>query len=100
MQLRHADQLYTEGHVDQARAAVDDVAAYFEKARDAAIETKSHLKTVEIAARKTSEKMRDMKRTLAFEDQGPVDQAIQRIEAVRTVLLQEMFSVNKKKERK
>ncbi|MFY9676697.1 MAG: hypothetical protein WAK13_19710 [Terriglobales bacterium] len=99
LQMKAADKLYTEGHVDQARAAVEDVSAYFEKARDAAIENKSHLKNVEIDARKTSEKMRDLKRTLAFEDQGPVDQAIQRIEAVRTVLLQEMFS-NKKKERK
>lgn len=99
LQVRAADRLYTEGHVDEARAAVQDVAVYFEKARDAAIDRKSHLKNVEIDARKASEKLRDIKRTLAFEDQAPVEQAIQRLEAVRTALLQEMFS-NKKKGQK
>lgn len=99
MQVRAADKLYTEGHIDEARAAVDDVVLYFTKARDAAIDSKSHLKNVEINARKASEKLRDIKRTLAFEDQAPVEQAIQHIEAVRTELLKEMFS-NKKKERK
>ena len=99
LQVHAADKLYTEGHMEEARAALEEVAIYFEKARDAAIDSKSHLKNVEIDARKASEKLRDIKRTLAFEDQGPVEKAIQRIEAVRTALLQEMFS-NKKKGQK
>jgi uncharacterized protein YgbK (DUF1537 family) len=96
LQVRAADKLYTEGHVDEARAAVEDVATYFEKARDAAIESKKHLKNVEIDARKASEKLSDIKRTLAFEDQAPVEKAIRRIEEVRTALLKEMFSEKKK----
>jgi hypothetical protein len=96
LQARAADKLYNEGHVDEARAAVEDAADYFEKARDAAIESKSHLKNVEIDARKTSDKLHDMKRTLAFEDQAPVEKAIRRIEDVRTALLKEMFSEKKK----
>ena len=96
LQVRAADKLYTEGHADEARAAVEDTADYFEKARDAAIESKSHLKNVEIDARKASEKLGDMKRTLAFEDQPPVEKAIRRIEDVRTALLKEMFSEKKK----
>lgn len=99
LQLKAADKLYTDGHVDDARAAVDDVATYFEKARDVAVENKSHLKNVEIGARKSSEKLADIKRTLAFEDQAPVEQAIRRIETVRTTLLQAMFA-DKKKEKK
>ncbi|MFZ3343147.1 MAG: hypothetical protein WA609_02510 [Terriglobales bacterium] len=96
LELRAADKLYGEGHVDEARADVEDVATYFEKARDAAIESKKHLKNVEINGRKTSEKLRDMKRTLAFEDQAPVEKAIRQIEDVRTALLNEMFSEKKK----
>jgi hypothetical protein len=96
LQARAADKLYNDGHVEEARAAVEDAADYFEKARDAAITTKSHLKNVEIDARKTSDKLRDMKRTLAFEDQAPVEKAIRRIEDVRTSLLNEMFSEKKK----
>jgi hypothetical protein len=96
LQVRAADTLYNEGHVDEARAAVEDVAAYLEKARDAAIERKTHLKNVEIDARKMSVKLGDIKRTLAFEDQPPVELAIRRIENVRTALLKEMFSEKKK----
>ncbi len=95
-QLRNADKLYTEGKVDQARAAVDDIVAYSEKARDAALQTKKHLKNVEIDARKMAEKLRDIKRTLAFEDQPPVEQAIRRLEEIRTTLLNEMFAKEKK----
>ena len=47
-QLRNADKLYNDGNVDQARAAVDDIVTYSEKARDAAMQTKKHLKNVEI----------------------------------------------------
>jgi hypothetical protein len=95
-QLRNADKLYSDGQTEQARAAVDDIVTYFEKARDSAAQSKKHLKNVEIAARKISEKLRDIKRTLAFEDQPPVDQAIKRLEDIRTALLKEMFSKDKK----
>lgn len=99
-QLRNADKLYGSGDADQARAAVDDIVTYSEKARDAAILTKKHLKNVEIDVRKMAEKLRDIKRTLAFDDQAPVEQAIRRLEDVRTTLLKEMFAKDKKKETK
>ncbi len=99
-QLRSADTLYKDGNVAQAAAAVDDIVAYSEKARDAATQTKKHLKNVEIDVRKMAEKLRDIKRTLAFEDQLPVERAIRRLEDVRTALLQEMFAKDKEKEKK
>ena len=43
-QLHNADKLYNDGKVDEARAAVDDIVTYSEKARDAATQTKKHLK--------------------------------------------------------
>jgi len=96
-QLHAADESYKQGHVDEARAAVDDVVTYAEKARDGAIEANKHEKNVEIAARKMADRLRDIKRTLAFEDQAPVEKAIRRLEDVRTSLLDDMF---KKKEKK
>jgi len=99
-QLRNADKLYSEGKVDQARDAVDDIVTYSEKARDAATQTKKHLKNVEIDVRKMAEKLRDIKRTLVLEDQAPVEQAIRRLEDVRTTLLKEMFAKENKKEKK
>ena len=95
-QLHNADKLYTDGQVEQARAALDDIVTYSEKARDSAAQSKKHLKNVEIAVRKISEKLHDIKRTLAFEDQPPVEQAIKRLEDIRTALLKEMFAKDKK----
>lgn len=95
-QLRNADKLYVDGHVEQARAAIDDIVTYSEKARDSATQTKKHLKNVEIAVRKMAEKLRDIKRTLGFDDQPPVDRAIQRLEDIRTTLLKAMFAKEKK----
>jgi hypothetical protein len=96
-QLHDADRLYNEGKVDEARSTVEDVVTYSEKARDAATQTKKHLKEVEIDARKMAEKLRDIKRNLNFDDQPPVKEAIDRLEAVRTTLLDEMFAKDDKK---
>ncbi len=96
-QLRNADKLYNEGHIEEARDAVGDIVTYSEKARDAAIQSRKRMKNVEIDARKMSERLRDIKRNLAFEDQPPVDQAIHRLEDIRTALLNEMFSTKKEK---
>jgi hypothetical protein len=96
-ELHSADRLYDSGNIDQARDAVGDIVAYSEKARDAAMQTKKHLKNVEIDVRKIAEKLRDIKRTLAFEDQPPVEQAIRRLEDIRTTLLKEMFAKESKK---
>lgn len=96
-QLRTADKLYSSGNSEQARAAVDDIVAFSEKARDAATQTNKHVKNVEIDVRKIADKLRDIKRNLAFEDQAPVDQAIQRLEDIRTTLLNAMFAKKEKK---
>ncbi|MGP0097354.1 MAG: hypothetical protein ACLPHI_09975 [Terriglobales bacterium] len=99
-QLHNADKLYNAGNIDEARAAVDDIVTYSEKARDAATQTKKRLKNTEIDARKMAEKLRDIKRNLAFEDQPPVEQAIRRLEDIRTTLLDEMFAKDDKKGKK
>jgi|SRR5208282_2176948 hypothetical protein len=96
-QLRNADKFYIDGKIEEARAAVDDIVTYSEKARDAALQTKKRLKNVEIDVRKIADRLRDVKRTLAFEDQPPVEQAIRRLEDVRTTLLKEMFAKENKK---
>jgi hypothetical protein len=99
-QLRNADKLYSDGQADQARAAVDDIVTYSEKARDDAVQTKKQLKNVEIDIRKMAEKLRDIKRTLVFDDQPPVEQAVRHLEDIRTTLLKEMFAKQDKREKK
>lgn len=95
-QLAAADDLYTEGKADAARAAIDDVVKYAEKARDISVKTGKDLKRTEISVRKMAAKLRDIKRSVSFEDQGPVDTAAQKLEDVRTDLLVRMFGKGKK----
>jgi hypothetical protein len=99
-QLRNADKLYNDGQADQARAAVEDIVTYSEKARDAVTQTRKHHKSIEIDVRKMAEKLRDIKRTLSFEDQPPVEQAVRRLEDIRTTLLKEMFAKEDEREQK
>jgi hypothetical protein len=89
--LHNADDLYNEGRVEEARAAVTDVVSYSEKASQAATQTGKRLKNTEIAVRKMAEKLRDIKRSLAFEDQPAVQAAIDRLESLRTGMLNRMF---------
>ena len=68
-----------------------------DKSADAATKTRKREKNVEIDVRKIADKLRDIKRTLAFEDQPPVEQAIRQLEDIRTTLLKEMFAKKEKK---
>jgi hypothetical protein len=95
-QADSADNLYKEGRIDEARAAVGDVVNYSDKARDAAIRSGKKVKDTEIAVRKMAEKLRNIKRTLAFEDQAPVQSAIDRLEQMRTDLFERMFGKKQK----
>jgi hypothetical protein len=94
-QLKSADQLYTAGKIDDAQAAVKDVVTYSEKAHDTAIQSGKRLKNTEIDFRKMAAKLRDIKRNLNFDDQGPVQGAADRLENLRTDLLSHMFGKGK-----
>jgi hypothetical protein len=96
-QVKTADQLYSEGKPEEGRAAVNDVVQYSDKASDAATQSGKKLKDTEIAVRKIVARLRDIRRTLAFEYQAPVQQAVDHLEQVRTELLSQMFG---KKEHK
>ena len=92
-----ADKLYQAGNAEAGNKALNDVVTYAGKASDAAASTGKRLKDTEIAVRKMAEKFRDVKRTLPFEDQAPVQQAIDSLEKMRTDLLAAMFGKKGKK---
>jgi hypothetical protein len=95
-QLKAADHAFDANDVSTGKARATDAALYTERAADAAIASRKKLKKIEISARKMSDKLSDIKRTLNFEDQAPVQAAIDRMEAQRTRLLAAMFSKGKK----
>jgi hypothetical protein len=94
-QLKAVDQLFGANKDDEAEAALKDVVTYSEKAHEAAIAARSKLKNTEIALRKMAVKLRDIKRTLSFEEQAPVQTAADRLESLRTDLLSKMFGKGK-----
>ena len=98
-QLEAADKLYNSGDSNAANSAVEDVVTYSGKAVYAATESGSHMKPTEIALRKMAARLRPIRRTLAFEDQKPVEDAANRLEALRTDLLSRMFDKGKKKDK-
>ena len=95
-QLKIVIQLYNEGKADDARAGLNDVIAYADYATDTAIKSRKHVKNIEIELRKMAEKLRDLKRTLNFEDQPPVQTAMDHLENLRTNLLALMFGKEKR----
>jgi hypothetical protein len=86
-----ADKLYNGGNAEAAKAVLQDVVAFSRQATNTSIQTGKKLKNVEIGLRKMTEKFRDVKRTLAFEDQAPIQQTVDELEQMRTDLLSAMF---------
>jgi len=90
-----ADKFYNGGNAEAAKAVLVDVVAFSRKATNTSIQTGKRLKNVEIGLRKMTEKFRDLKRTVAFEDQAPIQQTVDELEQMRTDLLSAMFGKKK-----
>jgi hypothetical protein len=94
--LNDADRLYHSGKPGEALAAVNDVVTYSDKATDAADRSGHRLKDTEIDIRKMAQKLSDIRRTLDFSDQPPVQAAADHLQDLRTELLNHMFGKKKK----
>jgi hypothetical protein len=96
-ELDAADHLYAAGDDAKAQAALMDVAAYSELARDYAIQSHKHEKQSEIAIRKMTRKLADLKHSVTHDEQEGVQDTIDRLERVRDDLLSAMFPNGSKK---
>jgi hypothetical protein len=93
-QLDAADKAYASGQMRDAQVAIKDVVSYSEKAGQAAQKSGKHLKPTEIELRKISRRLKDIKPTLNVDDRPPIQEAIDRLEHVRSELLMSMFSTH------
>jgi hypothetical protein len=96
-QLDAADRFYVAGDSEQAKAALADVVAYSELARDYAIQSHRHEKQSEIAIRKMARKLANMKHAVSHEEQDQVESTIERLQRIRDDLLAAMFPKGVKK---
>ena len=77
-------------------AAIHEVVAYSEQAQKAAEQSGRRLKNVEIAVRRMSRRLTGIKRTLAFDDQATVQEAVEHLDKIDSDLLNHMFGKNAK----
>jgi len=91
LQLGAAVRLYEAGDSEHAKAALAEVVAFSELARDSAIQSHKHEKQSEITIRKMTRKLGDLKHTVSHEDQEQVQNTIDRLQRVRDDLLAAMF---------
>ena len=90
-ELEHANDLFTEGDVEQAQAAVVSVMDYVRKGTDAAKASGKRLKQTEIELRKLQKRMKDIAESLNLDDRPPVFKSVDEIEQLRAGLLTAMF---------
>jgi hypothetical protein len=90
-QLAEADKFYVAADVEKGQAALTDVVAYSELARDYAIQSHKYQKQSEIAVRVMTRKLTEIVHSLGHDDQAPVQDAINRMQRVRDDLLKSMF---------
>ncbi|MGA8834814.1 MAG: hypothetical protein WB538_04205 [Candidatus Sulfotelmatobacter sp.] len=95
--LDEADRLYVAGDSEQAQTTLVDVTAFAELARDYAIQSHKHEKQSEIAIRKMARKLTNLKHAVAHEDQGKIQDVIDRLQRIRDDLLAAMFPNGVKK---
>jgi hypothetical protein len=98
-QLDAADRLYVAGDDVKAQATMTDVVAFAEQARDSAIQSHKREKQSEIAIRKMTRKLANLKHTVTHEDQPQIQDTIDRLERIRDDLLAAMFPNGVKKQK-
>jgi hypothetical protein len=96
-QLAEADRLYVAGDSEKAQATLADVVAYSELARDYSIQAHKHEKQSEIAIRKMTRKLADIRHAVSHEDQEQLQKTIDRLQQIRDDLLAAMFPKGGKK---
>ncbi len=99
-EVNEADRFYTEGDIANATKAVDEVVRYADRATEAAQKSGKHLKNTEILLRQTARRLDDVRKTLNFDDRPYVEAAVKQVEKVRQKLLDQMFGLSSKANKK
>jgi competence protein ComGC len=90
-QLDSLDKAFNGGTVRQAQAALADVITYSVKAAHVSSATGKRMKQTEIAMRKISGRLEAIRKTLEVDDRPPLADAVQKLDAARSELLNRMF---------
>jgi len=89
--LKEGMDAYTANQYQQFLTSLQQVVTYSGKAHSSAMTSKKHVKGTEIKIRKISERLRDFKLNVNYDDEATVQAAIDKLESFRTDLLKSMF---------
>jgi methionyl-tRNA synthetase len=98
-QVEVANEHFNKGEVAQGHTATKEIVNFAGKALDSAKQAKKRLKQTEITLRKTSRRLADVAKTLAFEDRPAVNEAVEEIEGIRNQVLELLFGPIRKPEK-
>ena len=90
MQAEAANNAYNTS-AEQARQLIQDCGDSAEKASQASLDSGKRQKKTEIDLRQLYKRLDDIAKTWNFDDRAPVKDAMQRVEAARSKLLDRMF---------
>lgn len=91
-----ANTQFTNGYPVKGQESIKDAVSYAEKSAASAEEKGRKIKNAEITLRETARRIEELRRTLDVDDQPPLKDAVDRLEALRKQLLQRMFGDDKK----
>jgi len=91
LRLTETDTDYAASDYEKGQAALVDVVAFTELARDYSIQSRKHQKQTEIAVRGMARKLTDVMHSLPNDAKAPLQDAITHLQRVRDDLLLAMF---------
>ncbi len=89
--VEQSNNSFTSGNVDIAQKQMTEAVQYAQKGAEAAMQSHRRQKHVEIALREMANRVDDIKKSLNFEDQAPLDHHIAKLNDLREKVLDEMF---------
>jgi len=91
-QVEVANDFYTAGDIEKAEATISEIVSFSEKCLESAQAGKERkLKSTELTLYKAGRRLEEVRRSLNFDDQPKVKDAVQAIEKTRRELLAIMF---------
>ncbi len=95
-QVEVANDHYTAGEVEKAQDVIRDIVDLTRSCVETAHKNHSRLKDTELTLYKAAKRLEDVRRSLNFDDQPPVKDAVDHIQKARRELLDLMFRPPKK----
>jgi translation initiation factor IF-2 len=90
-ELKLTIEAYKAGKVEEARASLQQIMKYSDKAHSAAIQSGKRLKHTEIKMRQITGHLRDLKFNVDADEQPTVQAVVDKLEEFRTQILKSMF---------